>query len=250
MIIPDINTIIAFLVLIIILTLFFIVIGYVLFIVFRFRGREEKSVDSVYLQVSVPRLNEIKTDAMEQLFASLYSIKKGGWKQKFSVQPAISFEIVARAEDIKFYVWAPSEYKDLIEKSIHGAYPDAEIKEVQEINIFKEEGKVAYKALQLSKPSHYPLKTFKDLPTDILASLTSVLAKMGTDEGASIQILISPVESDWQKSGGKFISDTKKQESSSESAKYSVSAKTLEAIENKISKPGYETSIRIVVTSS
>jgi hypothetical protein len=250
MIIPDINIIIAFLLLIIFLVFLILTVGYTLFTIFRYRGREEKSVNSVYLQVSVPRLNEIKTDAMEQLFASLYSIKKGGWKQKFSVQPAISFEIIARAEDIKFYVWAPSEYKDLIEKSIHGAYPDAEIKEVQEINMFKEEGKVAYKALQLSKPNHYPLKTFKDLPTDILASLTSVLAKMGIDEGALIQILISPAESDWQKTGGKFISDTKKQESSSESAKYSVSAKTLEAIENKVSKAGFETSIRIVTTAS
>ncbi|KKP46098.1 MAG: hypothetical protein UR39_C0015G0003 [Candidatus Woesebacteria bacterium GW2011_GWA1_33_30] len=249
MIIPDINTIIAFLVLIIILTLFFIVIGYVLFIVFRFRGREEKSVDSVYLQVSVPRLNEIKTDAMEQLFASLYSIKKGGWKQKFSVQPIISFEIVARAEDIKFYVWTPTNYKDLIEKSIHGAYPDAEIKEVQEINIFTEDGKVCYKSLQLSKADFYPLKTFKDLPTDILASLTSSLARMNKDEASAIQILISPAESEWQKIGSKFISETKKQESSSESAKYSVSSKQLEAVENKISKAGFETSIRIVTTA-
>ena len=247
---PDINTIFAFLILIILLVFIMAVIGYVFFIIFRYRGREERSVDSVYLQVSVPRLNEIKIDAMEQLFASLFSIKKGGWKQKFAVQPAISFEIIARSEDIKFFVWTPTEYKDLIERQIHGAYPDAEIKEVQEINLFETEGKVAYKSLQLSKNSYYPLKTFKDLPTDILATLTSSLAKLGEGEGACVQILISPSESDWQKVGGKFISDTKKQESSSESAKYSVSGKALEAVENKISKPGYETSIRIVVTSS
>ncbi|HCR35888.1 MAG: hypothetical protein UR29_C0005G0059 [Candidatus Woesebacteria bacterium GW2011_GWC2_33_12] len=255
MIIPDLNIIILFLTSIIFLAFLFTVIGYVLFIIFKYRGREEKSVDSVYLQVSVPRLNETKTDAMEQLFASLYSIKRGGWKQKFSVQPAISFEIIARVGDIKFYVWTPSLYKDLIEKSIHGAYSDAEVKEVQEINIFSEEGlpaqvgRVAYKALQLNKANFYPLKTFKDLPTDILASLTSSLAKMGQNEAAAIQILISPAESEWQKLGSKFISETKKQESSSESAKYSVSAKQLEAIEGKISKAGFETSIRVVTTA-
>ena len=75
--------------------------------------------------------------------------------------------------------------------------------------MFSEEGKVAYKSLQLSKANYYPLKTFKDLPTDILASLTSSLAKLGEEEGACVQILISPAESDWQKAGGKFISDTK-----------------------------------------
>ena len=255
MIIPDLNTIFAFLILIIVLIFAMSVAGYVAFIIFRYRGREEKSVDSVYLQVSVPRLNEIKTDAMEQLFASLYSMKKGGWKQKFSVQPAISFEIVARDEDIKFFVWTPSSYKDLVEKQIHGAYPDAEVKEIQEINIFDgppagEARKVAYKSFQLSKANFYPLKTFKDLPTDILSSLTSSLARMDKGEAACVQILISPAESDWQKNGGKFISDTKKQESSSESAKYSVSGKALEAIENKISKPGFETSIRIVVVGT
>ncbi|WKZ25440.1 MAG: type IV secretion system DNA-binding domain-containing protein [bacterium] len=250
MIVSDLNTIFAFLILILILVFMVAVFSYVAFVVFRYRGREERSVDSVYLQISVPRLNEIKIDAMEQLFASLYSVKKGGWKQKFSVQPTLSFEMLARDEDIKFFVWTPSEYKDLVEKQIHGAYPDAEVKEVQEVNIFSNEGKVAYKSLQLSKANYYPLKTFKDLSTDILSAVTSSMARMDKGEGAILQILISPAESDWQKEGGKFISDTKKQESSSESAKYSVSAKALEAVENKISKPGFETSIRIIVSGT
>lgn len=249
MIVPDLNSLMLLIFSSLFLLFLSVGLGYIVFIIFRYRGREEKSVNSVYLQVSVPRLNETKTDAMEQLFASLYSIKKSGWKQKFSVQPSVSFEIIAKVEDIKFYVWTPTEYKDLIEKQIHGAYSDAEVTEVPEVNIFESEGKVAYKSLQLSKANYYPLKTFKDLPTDILASLTSSLAKMTEGEGVAIQIVISPEESNWQKAGGKFISETKKQESSSESAKYSVSAKALEAIENKVSKPGFLTSIRIVVTS-
>lgn len=249
MIIPDLTTILVTFFLVILLLFLLVAVGYFLFVIFRYRGRELRSIDSVLFQISVPRLNEIKIDAMEQLFASLFSIKKSGWKQKFSVQPSISFEIVAREEDIKFYVWTPVEYKDLVEKQVHGAYPDAEVIEVDEINIFKTKGSVAYKSLQLSKANHYPLKTFKDLPTDIMASVTSSLAKMRKGEAASVQILISPAESDWQKSGSKFISDTKKQESTAESAKYSVSGKTLEAVENKVSKPGFITSVRIVIVS-
>lgn len=245
----DLTTILFILLAFLLLFFFLMALGYIGFILFKFRGREEKSIDSVLLQISIPRMNEIKIDAMEQLISSLYSIKKGGWKQRFSVQPAISFEIVAREEEIKFYIWTPTEFKDLLEKQIHGAYSDAEVLETDEVNIFNEEGKVAYKSLQLSKANFYPLKTFKDLSTDILASVTSSMAKMGKGEAALVQILISPAESDWQKEGGKYISDTKKQESSSESAKYSVSGKTLEAIEGKISKPGFETSIRIVVVA-
>ncbi|MEK7112890.1 MAG: type IV secretion system DNA-binding domain-containing protein [Patescibacteria group bacterium] len=246
----DFTSVFLLLILAILLLFSLVGLGFILFTIFKFRGREEKSIDSVLLQVGVPRGNEIKIDAMEQLFASLYSIKKGGWKQKFSVQSAISFEIVGGKEDIRFYVWTPKSLKDLVEKQIHGAYPDAEVLEVPEYNIFSEQGKVAYKSLQLSRGSFYPLKTFKELPTDPMAALTSALAKMGEGESAAIQILVSPADSSWQKEGRKFISDTKKQESDPEKAKFATSAKTLEAIEAKIGKPGFETSMRMVVIST
>lgn len=224
--------------------------GFIAMTLFKNRKREERSVNSVLLQVAVPRGNDIKIDAMDQMFASLYSIKKGGWKQNYDIQPVISFEIVARQEEIKFYVWCPKKMQDLIEKQIHGAYPDADLQEVEEYNIFTETGKVAYKSWQLKKPNFYPIKVFRDLATDPMAALTSALAKMGSDEAASIQIVISPADGAWQKEGRKFISDTKKQESDPEKAKFSVGAKALESVENKISKPGFETSIRAVVVAA
>ncbi len=225
-------------------------LGFILFTFFRFRGREKRSLDSVLLRVAVPHGNEVKIDAMEQLFAALFSIKKGGWKQKLSVQPTISFEIVALAEDIKFYVWTPKKLQDLIEKQIQGAHPDAEVLEVPEYDIFPEKGKVVYKSFQLSKENYYPIKVYKDLPTDPLASLTSALAKMEKGEAAAIQILVSPADSKWQKRGADFISETKKRESDPEGAKFSVPAKTLEAIESKVGKPGFQVAARIVVVAS
>ena len=158
----DLEAIVMVVVLLGLLTLFFALVGFLTFTLFRWRDRERVSVDSVLLQVAVSRNNETKIDAMEQLFASLFSVKKGGWKQKFNVQPTISFEIVARREEIRFYVWTPKSLTDLIEKQIHGAYPDAEIVEIQEYNLFNEEGKVAYKALQLRGENFKPVKTFKD----------------------------------------------------------------------------------------
>ena len=224
--------------------------GFAIFTVFRHRDREETSIDSTLLEIAVPRGNEIKIDAMEQFFSSLYSIKKGGWKQKYSTQVSVSFEIVARQEDIRFYVWCPRELKDLVEKQIHGAYSDAQILEVQEYNIFTENGKVAYKSLQLAKENYYPIKTYRELSIDPLAAITSALAKMGEGEAAAVQIIASPAEGDWQKEGSDFISSTKKQEADPEKAKFKVPAKTLEAVENKISKPGFEVSIRMVVVST
>ena len=245
----NLNFIIAVLVSAGVAAVLLVILGQIGLTLFRHRGREERSVDSVLLQIALPRNNETKIDAMEQVFSSLYTIKKGGWKQNFGVQPAISFELIAKQEDIRFYVWCPKKLQDLVEKQINGGFPEAEIKEAPEIDIFRETGKVVYKALQLSKANYLPLKTFKDLATDPLSTITSTLAKMGPNEAASIQILISPAERTWQKSGSKFISETKKQESDPEKAKFSTSAKTLEAVESKVTKPGFETSIRIAVVS-
>ena len=243
----DLNLILLlfFIVIFVIASLF--VLGFYYFNSYRNREREQKSLESVLLLVRVPRTNEIKPDAMEQIITSLYSIKKSGWKMRFSTQPLISLEIVAKLEEIKFYIWTYNSLRDLVEKQIHGAYPDASLEEVEEYNIFNETGKVAFKSLQLKKADYFPLKTYKELPVDPLASLTSALAKMGKDEAAAIQILISPSIAKWQDKGRAYIGTTKKQESDPEKAKYSVSAKTLESVENKIGKPGFEVSIRIVV---
>ena len=246
----DLNLIFLAVMLMSVMILVFAALGFVLFTMYKYRDREKKSIDSVYLQVAVPKGNEIKIDAMEQFISSLISIKKGGWKMRFSHQATVSFEIVAKKEDIRFYIWTPKKLQDLIEKQIHGAYPDAEIKEVPEINLFTKDGKVAYKSYQLKKNNYYPIKIYKDLATDPMSSLTSALAKMSEGESAIVQIIISPADSSWQKAGKGYISSTKKSESDPEKAKFSTPAKTLEAIENKVSKPGFETSIRVVVVST
>ncbi|MBI4033295.1 MAG: hypothetical protein HY377_02170, partial [Candidatus Blackburnbacteria bacterium] len=127
----------------------FVVLGQLLFVFFRNRNREGRSLDSVLLEVAVPRNNEIKIDAAEQMFASLYSVKKGGFRTRFDIQDVVSFELVAKPEEIRFYVWCPRRLQDLVEKQIHGAYPDAQVTPTQEYNLFSEEGKVAYASFQL-----------------------------------------------------------------------------------------------------
>ncbi|HBL51677.1 MAG TPA: hypothetical protein DDZ05_00430 [Candidatus Blackburnbacteria bacterium] len=217
---------------------------------FKNRKREARSLDSVLLQIAVPRNNEVKIDAAEQMFASLYSVKKGGWKQRFDSQETISFEIVGRKEDIRFYVWCPRKLRDLIEKQINGAYSDAEITEVPEYNLFTPDASVAYSSFQLRNPSYNPIKVFKDLPTDTLSSLTSTLAKMQEGESVSIQLLVSPTDSNWKGLGKGYLSKLKKSESDPDKASYKVDAKSMDAINSKLSKQGFVTTIRVVAVSS
>lgn len=217
---------------------------------YRYKDREKKSLNYVLLQIAVPYDNEIKIDAAEQMFASFNSLKKGGWFSFLKPQEHLTLEIVAMPEDIRFYVCVPKKIQDMVEKQINGAYPDAEIKEAPEYNIFSETGQVAFAALKMRGAPYYPIKVYKDLPTDPLSAVTSALAKMQLGEGAAIQIMVAPTASKWSSFGRKYLSKTKKSESDPEKAKYSVDAKTMEAIENKCSKPGFEVEVRIVVCST
>ncbi|MBI2621441.1 MAG: type IV secretion system DNA-binding domain-containing protein [Candidatus Levybacteria bacterium] len=240
-----------------------IAFGYLAFLKYKFRNKEKESLDSTLIQVALPRDNEIKVDASEQLFSSFASLHKSGTIPFLITQPSISFEIVGMPGDIRFFVSTPNKYKDFVEKQIHGAYPDAEIREVDEktplkegyvvgndYNIFAENAKVAFAQLVLKKSNYEPIKVYKDLPTDPLSTITSVLAKMTEGEGAAIQVLISPADSKWKKLGRDFLAKTKKEEANPETAKYSADPKELEGIENKIGKPGFSTVIRVVVSSS
>jgi hypothetical protein len=223
---------------------------YIGFVLYKFRDREARSLKFVTLQLAVPRDNELKIDVAEQMFTGLSAMKKGGWRSKFSMQDHLALEIVAMPEDIRFFVTTPAKFKDLIEKQLNGAYPDAEIKETPEPNIFTETGKVAFAQLELRNRSFYPIQVYKNLPTDPLSGITTALGKLQPGEGAAIQIIVSPTDNSWKQMGKKFLSKTKKSESDPEKASFKLDAKSLEAIENKLSKPGFEVAIRIVVTST
>ncbi len=239
------------------------VLGYFMLVSYKFKDREKDGLERTLIQVSLPRDNEIKIDAAEQLFTSFSALHKSGKIKWLVNQPALSFEIVGLPGDIRFYVSTPNKYKDFVEKQINGAYPDAEIREVTEkdalhpggiigndYNIFSENSKVASVSLKLKGSDYEPIKVYKDLPVDPMSTLTSILAKMTEGEGAAIQVMISPAESDWKKLGRAHLSKTKKNEANPETAKYSEDPKELEGIENKIGKPGFNTIIRIVVSSS
>lgn len=230
----------------------------------RTRSRESDSLSSTLLQVSLPRDNEIKIDAAEQLFASLAAIGKPPTRFSFKSPPHLSFEIVGLPGDIRFYVHTPKKLRDFVEKQINGAYPDAEITAVTEpaakqkqgrvmgadYNIFSEEGRVAFASLATHREGYKPIKVYKDFPFDPMSSLTSILSKMSDGEGAAIHVLISPAGDEFKKHGRAHLAHTKKTESDPEKATYESDAKELEGVETKISKPGFNTVIRVVVSSS
>lgn len=223
------------------------VVTWILFVIWvRNRNREEVSLNFVLLEIAVPRDNEVKIDAIEQMFASLYSMKKGGFWQKFNAQQHLSLEIIGKKEDIHFYISCHKNNMELVEKLISGIYPGTQVKQVDEYNVFYKDASVEFAELALKNVSFKPIKTFKDLPVDPLSSITSALAKFGDNEAAIVQIIISPAESEWSKSGFSFVSKSKKEEADPEKAKFKMNPQDMEAITNKCSKVGFLTSVRIV----
>lgn len=236
-------------VMVVLLVAIIVVFGFMLFQWFKHRNKESNALDFVTLLIRVPKDNETKIDAAEQMFSGLYSLKKTGFFAFLKAEDVFSLEIVALEEDIAFYLNCPQRIRDLVEKQIHGAYPNAEIKEVDEVNIFSKKGKVAFSSLKLDKASYYPLKTYKDLPTDGLSLITSALSKMGPGEGAIVQILLQPEGNRWKKQGRSFIASQKKREADPNKATYGHDPKEMEVIGQKTEKPGFRVSIRIVVSS-
>jgi len=227
-----------------------LVLIYLIIIYFRFKKREQISLEMVTLEVKLAKENEIKIDAADQMFSSFSSLKKSGFFSFLEVDDVISFEIIGKKAEIRFYVSAPNRIIDLIEKTIYGYYPMADIKKVDEPNIFSEQGKVVFGGLVQKETAYMPIRLYRDLPTDSLSAITSALSKFDEFEAGIIQILIRPAQSKWKKQGKNYVSSTKKNEANPEKATFKTDPKVLEKIEDKCSRSGFETTIRFVITAS
>jgi hypothetical protein len=225
------------------------VFGYVLVFIMRLRKRMHVSLEMSTLEVQLTKDNEIKVDAAEQMFASFAGLKKTGFFTFLEIEDVLAFEIVGKKGEIRFYVSAPNRLIDLVEKTVYSFYPQASIRKVDEPNIFTQEGKVSYGCLAQKNKKFFPLKTYRELPTDSLSSTMSALTKMGDGEGAIVQILMRPATNKWRALGKAFVSSKKKQESNPEKATFSTDHKMLEKIDEKITRPCYEVMIRYVVCS-
>lgn len=207
--------------------------------------RENYSLEFVTMLVRLPRDNEVKIDSAEQMFAGLHALKHDDFFSFLQLDEIICFEIVAGKEDIAFFVSCPKKIRDLVEKNIHAAYPEADIRLEDEPNIWTKEGKVAFTSLKLKEGDRYQITTYRDLPNDGLSAITSALSKMGDGEGAIVQILVQPLGERFRDQSRRIVS---KKQDSGEKAE-TADPKELESIQSKVEKPLYRTTIRVAVNA-
>ena len=163
------------------------------------------NVDSVLLMLEIPKTNDKKELAAEQLFASLHGIlrDKNELKNSGGVQEHLSFEIVSTAGQIRFFVWVPKVLQSFVEGQIYSQYPAVQIYKMNEDYV---DGRKKYPIIYsteigLTDPAALPIKTFDNFEVDPLAGITGTLAKLNPSRSEElwIQILTRPIPDDWHK---------------------------------------------------
>lgn len=230
-------------------------------------GRDERDV-----------IDEVLSEA-QTMYNIIASTATKGFKTKVYGQRHISFEIVASEGLIHYYAVVPAVITETIKQAISAAYPTARLEEVESKNIFSQQGKmngVIGGEFSLKKDYIYPIATYQESKRDAARALLDALAGASRGDGVAIQFMIRPSKDNWtsrsvdkaesikkgkKKSGGAAVAgdllealwkpptygDQKKDEPHQLT---SLESEEIEAIENKIKHPGYETLIRVVVSSN
>jgi hypothetical protein len=238
--------------------------------ILRKQARIDEHDDSgVVLLLQVPRTNDKKELAAEQMFASLHGLltipQPGLFKP--SRRERLSFEIAVMKRRIGFYVWVPNYLKSYVEEQIYAQYPTVHISEVEDYAQYRaeEESYTTQLVTELKFIGHnaLPIKTFQSFEVDPLAAITATLAKFTDDEEAWLQLLIKPAALNWHKSSEKYIARLKNRTATSTTGMLSVLWKPPEvkneavkltdyeqtrvsSAEEKAQKLAFETQLRIV----
>ena len=232
-----------------------ILISAVVFSISFLMRRKRKKVSDLnkfkltFLQVKLPSTSETEVKAAEQFFASLWGFKRSWWQSLWKGQYRISFEIVAKSNGIGFYVVVPDELALAVEKKINGAYPEAEIDIIDPNEVWDRGEFTSVAELKLSGVPYYPIKIYEDLPTDSLSALTSSMSKLSETDVIALQILIQPASNSWRSQGTSFVARINRKSSEPEKGG-KVDTSFVEGVEKKVSKPGFDVSVRVVAIAT
>lgn len=164
--------------------------------------------DHSLLMLEIPRTNDKKELAAEQMLAALHGILRSRRELRISgtMQEHISLEIAAIGHRIRFFIWTPKHLQAFVEGQIYAQYPTVQIYEQNEDYAERKlhQTVICSTELKLSDNETLPIKTFPSFEVDPLAAITATLAKLDKeDEEVWIQIIARPIADDWHKKGAR-----------------------------------------------
>lgn len=219
----------------------------------------------------------LKIAQSEILYGLLAGLSTKGFSSNFYGQRHLALELVATDGAIHFYAAVPVQMVPAVTQAIMTAYPNARLEEVEDHNIFSPAGKLTGTVgseLVLAKEAAYPIATYDKLERDPLEALLNSLSGLQAGEGAAVQIMIRPADPKWVdrskeqakgvhakpaslkfnakdliKASVKSPSSDNKEGPKPTEAPTGLDTSTVEAIEEKTRHPGFETLIRVLVSS-
>jgi len=220
---------------------------------------------------------------MEQFYAGMISVDlettKYSYKNYYSLEIALPFD----SDEVSFYVAVPDEKKDLFEKQVLAVFSSANVIENKnDYNSFNSEGISVGTYAQASGNFVFPIKTYDEFEYDPLGIILNVFSKLSrVGEGASIQLLVSPVGEKYSylyqnalkkirngvnvkeatdfsmnilgevwKTASVLWKDAEVEKKNKEEAKKNIDENIIKRMEEKISLPILDTNIRIVASAS
>lgn len=227
---------------------------------------------------------DVTLEAISQaqvMYNIIASTATKGFKSKIFGQRHIAFEMTVKKGVIHYYVIVPLVLVEVAKQAVAAAYPAAALEEVEEQNIFSQTGKISGTIggeLHLKKDYSYPIATYEESKRDAMIALLNALSSAQKDDGAAIQIMLRPAPEGWSKQA-KSISDRIRKgkkgsaagvsmptgilemlwkppnpdEQKSNNGQHQVTSfeqATIEALDEKIRYPGYETLIRVIASSN
>lgn len=212
-----------------------------------------------------------KIEIMYNIFAGSY--KKTGFRDRIYGQRHLSLEIVSRDGLVEYFASVPMVLEDVLRQAIAASYPSARLEAVESVNIFNEIGKsdgVVGGEFTLKKDFQYPIATFKEIKTDSARALLGALSAAKKEDGIGVQIIIRPAGGGWTFAATEEVKKIKKKKKNLGIASFlsafwkapgsndskpddiqisALDQSKIEAIEEKTKHSGFETLIRVVVSS-
>ncbi len=198
------------------------------------------------LFLKLPRNIEVTPEAAKTFLSTLTQINAVSSFQKFLgvKAPALALEIASVNQQIRFMVTCDTSLVTFLENQIQSNYPLVVIEKIDDP--LTHEGSpipdLHVKELKLSKGSFYPIGTY-DKFTDIdpLSSILSVLSKAEPTEMILVQVALEATSAKWQSRGASYADYGTKNEDGTYSPRSDKNV-----IIEKISYPGFKTSIRLI----
>jgi len=259
---------------------FIVIAGGVIFYMAARHIRHKYFLDALRLRVLSVKLaqkqeqNDKEAWAKEMnLSGQLVSIL-ANLKSQFSLEVAVSYI----GEEIVFYVSVPLDSVQFTMRQIQGLWPEAQIEEVDDYNIFNSQGFSSGLFLKQKDNVVLPIRTFEEAQMDTFLPILSNFSKVeALGEGAALQFMIKPASPAFKKNAlrileklkkGKKFEDAIKTESSfitfgdvkralnpeeekkkEEVEKIVVDEDTIKAIEKKLAKQVFLVNVRLIVSA-